>query len=157
MKPTGLHSSKTSKWPVFQSEANVKLPYLVLTAASINSSQNIVHVQSVVHDWILSYFLFSHFHCIYFFGDLLLVTLTPEITATLLIGYCSLVTKLCPTLLPLPWTISNQDPLSMGFPRQEYWSGLPFPSPGDLPDPGIKHAFPTLAGGFFTTEPPGKP
>ena len=41
----------------------------------------------------------------------------------------------------------------MGFPRQEYWSGLPFPSPGDLPDPGIKTKSPTLASGFFTTEP----
>ena len=47
--------------------------------------------------------------------------------------------------------------MSMGFPRQEYWSGLPFPSPGDLPDPGIKPMSPALAGGFFTTEPPGKP
>ena len=45
----------------------------------------------------------------------------------------------------------------MGFPRQEYWSGLPFPSPGDLPDPGIEPMSPALAGGFFTTEPPGKP
>ena len=45
----------------------------------------------------------------------------------------------------------------MGFPRQEYWSGLPFPSPGDLPDPGIESMSPALAGGFFTTEPPGKP
>ena len=45
----------------------------------------------------------------------------------------------------------------MGFPRQESWSGLPFPSPGDLPDPGIKPASPALAGGFFTTELPGKP
>ena len=45
----------------------------------------------------------------------------------------------------------------MGFPRQEYWSGLPFASPGDLPDPGIKPAFPVLADEFFTTEPPGKP
>ena len=44
--------------------------------------------------------------------------------------------------------------LSMGFPRQEYWSGLPFPFPGDLLNPGIK---PALVGGFFTTEPPGKP
>ena len=50
-----------------------------------------------------------------------------------------------------------QAPLSMGFSRQEYWSGLPFPPPGDLPDPGIKPMYPTLAGGFFTTEPPGKP
>ena len=45
----------------------------------------------------------------------------------------------------------------MGFPGQEYWSGLPFPSPGDLPDPGIKTISPVLAGGFFTIEPPGKP
>ena len=44
----------------------------------------------------------------------------------------------------------------MGFPRQEYWSGLPFPSPGDLPNPRIKLAFPAMAGKFFTTEPPGK-
>ena len=43
----------------------------------------------------------------------------------------------------------------MGFSRQEYWSGLPFPSPGDLPDLGIEPGFPPLAGGFFTTEPPG--
>ena len=45
---------------------------------------------------------------------------------------------------------------SMGFPRQEYWSLLPFPSPRDLPDPGIEPASPELAGGFFTTEPPGR-
>ena len=45
----------------------------------------------------------------------------------------------------------------MGFSRQEYWSGLPFPSPEDLPNPGIELASPALAGGFFTTEPPGKP
>ena len=52
-----------------------------------------------------------------------------------------------------PWTVARQAPLSMGFPRQEYWSVLPFPSPGDFPDQGIKLAFPTLAGEFFTTEP----
>ena len=45
----------------------------------------------------------------------------------------------------------------MGFPRQEYWSGLPFPSPGDLPDPGIKLSSPALADRVFTAEPPGKP
>ena len=45
----------------------------------------------------------------------------------------------------------------MGFSRHEYWSGLPFPFPGDRPDPGIKSASPALAGRFFTTEPPGKP
>ena len=56
-----------------------------------------------------------------------------------------------------PWTVACQAPLSMGFPRQEYWSGLPFPSSGDLPNPAIGPTFPALAGGFFTTDPPGKP
>ena len=59
-----------------------------------------------------------------------------------------------------PWTVAHQAPLSMELPRQEYWSGLPFPTPGDLLDPGIEPASlasPTLAGGFFTTVPPGKP
>ena len=51
-----------------------------------------------------------------------------------------------------PGTTACQSPLSMGFPRQEYWSGLPFPPPGDVPNPGIKVASPALAGGFFTTE-----
>ena len=55
------------------------------------------------------------------------------------------------------WAVAHQAPLSMGFPRQVYWSGLPFPSPGDLPDPGIEPESPGLAGGFYTTEPPGKP
>ena len=57
-------------------------------------------------------------------------------------------------------TVARQAPLLMGFPRQEYWSGLLFPSPGHLPDPGIELKSlvpPALAGGFFTTEPPGKP
>ena len=56
-----------------------------------------------------------------------------------------------------PWTEAYQAPLSMEFPRQEYWSGLPFASPEDLPDPGIELTSPALAGEFFTTEPPGKP
>ena len=68
---------------------------------------------------------------------------------------CS-VTQLCLTLCD-PWTIACQAPLSMAFSRQEYWSGLPFPSPGHLPEPGIEPASPALAAGFFTTAPPGKP
>ena len=55
-----------------------------------------------------------------------------------------------------PWTVARQAPLSMGFSRQEYWSGLLLPSPGDLPNAVIKPASPALAGIFFTTEPPGK-
>ena len=60
-------------------------------------------------------------------------------------------------LFATPWTVAHQAPTSMGFSRQEYWSGLPFPSLGNLPDPGIEPASPALAGGFFTTELPGKP
>ena len=60
-------------------------------------------------------------------------------------------------LFATPWTIAHQAPLFMGFPRQEYWSELPFPSPWDLPDPEIKSTCPALDGRFFTTEPPGKP
>ena len=56
-----------------------------------------------------------------------------------------------------PWTVVHQVSLSMGFPRQEYWSNLPFPSPGNLPDPGSEPTSPALADGVFTTEPPGKP
>ena len=56
-----------------------------------------------------------------------------------------------------PWTVTHQAPLSMGFPRQEYWSGLSFLSSGDLPNPRIKPMSPELAGRLFTTEPPGKP
>jgi len=55
-----------------------------------------------------------------------------------------------------PWAIACQAPLSLGFSRGEYWNGLPFPSPADLPVPGIKPMSLAFAGGFFTTEPPGK-
>ena len=60
-------------------------------------------------------------------------------------------------LFVTPWTVAYQAPLSMGFSRQEYWSGLPFPSPGDLPDPGIKPGSPTLEADALTSEPLGKP
>ena len=54
------------------------------------------------------------------------------------------------------WTIAYQAPMSMGFSRQEYWSGLPFPSPGDLPDPGMEPGSPTLQADTLLSEPPGK-
>ena len=59
-------------------------------------------------------------------------------------------------LFVTPWTVGHQAPASMGFPRQEYWSGLPFPSPGELPDPGIKPGSPTLQADALTSELPGK-
>ena len=63
-------------------------------------------------------------------------------------------------LFQILWTVAHQAPLSMRFPRQDYWRGLPFPPPVDLPDPGIKLVSlmsPELADGFFTTTPPRKP
>ena len=66
------------------------------------------------------------------------------------------VAQLCLTLRD-PWTAAHQAPLSVGFSRQEYWSGLPFPSPGDLPNPGIEHQSPALQADALPSEPPGKP
>ena len=63
-------------------------------------------------------------------------------------------------LIAIPWFVALQAPLSMEFPRQEYWSGLPFPTPGYLPYLGIEPTSPVstaLAGGFYTPAPPGKP
>ena len=70
---------------------------------------------------------------------------------------CLVAVSLRVSLFATLWTAAHQASLTMGFPRQIYWSGLPFPPLGDLPNSGIKHKFPALAGGFFTTESPGKP
>ena len=59
-------------------------------------------------------------------------------------------------LFATPWTVAYQASLSVGFSRQEYWSGLPFPSPGDLPNPGIEPGSPTLQADALLSEPPGK-
>ena len=59
-------------------------------------------------------------------------------------------------LFATPWTVAYQDPRSMGFSRQEYWSGLPFPSPEDLPDPGIEPRSPALQADALLSEPLGK-
>ena len=74
---------------------------------------------------------------------------------------CACMLSDCPvSLFATPWTIACQAPLFMQSSRQEYWNGLPFPTPGDLPNPGIKPMFPvspSLTDGFFTSAPPGKP
>ena len=61
------------------------------------------------------------------------------------------------SLRPRGLYVAYQAPPSMGFSRQEYWSGVPFPSPGDLPDPGIEPRFPAFQADALTSEPPGKP
>ena len=64
--------------------------------------------------------------------------------------------KSCSRIRATPWTVAHQAPLSMEFSRQEYWSGLPFPSPEDLPDPGIEPGSPILQADALTSQPPGK-
>ena len=72
--------------------------------------------------------------------------------------YCACPQSLsCIWLFATPWTVACHAPLSMGFSRQEYWSALVFPPPGERPNAGIETASPALADRFFTTEPPGKP
>ena len=66
---------------------------------------------------------------------------------------CFIRVQLCVTLR----TVAHQAPLSMEFSRQEYWSRLPYPPPGDLPDPGIEPRYPALEADALTSEPPGKP
>ena len=68
----------------------------------------------------------------------------------------AVVFKSC-QLFATPWTVAHQTPLSMGFPRQEYWSGLPFPSPGEIPDPGIKPMPPALQAYSLPLSHPGFP
>ena len=63
----------------------------------------------------------------------------------------------CVQLFGTPWTVAYQAPPSMGFSRQEYWSGLPFPSPGDLSNPGIEPRSPAWQADTLTSDPPGKP
>ena len=74
----------------------------------------------------------------------------------ILLWLVGLITKSSVTLAT-PWTVAGQAPLSMGFSRQEYWSGLPFPSPRDLPNPGIKRRSPSLQEDSLPAEPQGKP
>ena len=88
--------------------------------------------------------------------------LSPRIMCALALGEWGIV--VCMLIPPsdrlsvTPWTVvPHQAPLSLGVPRQECWSGLPFPPPGYLPNPGIEPESSALAGGFFTTQPLGKP
>ena len=67
------------------------------------------------------------------------------------------VSHCCAQLFVTPWTVAYQAPPSKEFSREEYWSGLPFPSPGDLPDPGIESGFPALQVDSVLSEPPRKP
>ena len=110
-----------------------------------NSMDCIVHGVAKSQTW-LSDFHFHFFTFRYHYWSWTIIFLSI---------HCCSVDKPCLTLCSL-MDSSTPGPPSMRFSRQEYWSGLPFLSPGDLPDPGIKPTFPALADGFFNTEPSGK-
>ena len=106
-----------------------------------------------------------------FFSDLVIVSLPSFLSFPILVEHfisslsLSIILKretwsrsvMSDSLRPHGLYVAYQAPLSMGVSRQEYWSGLPFPSPGDLPDPGIEPRSPTLEADALTSEPPGKP
>ena len=71
--------------------------------------------------------------------------------------HCQVARSVVSDSFATPWTVAHQAPPSMGFSRQEYWSGLPFPSAGDFPNPEIKSRSPALQADALTSEPPGKP
>ena len=129
-------------------ERHVPLKCKELGSFSINSVQMVVKCTSSCR-WYSSLDPIENFSCL----DVEVVDST-----VYKISCCYLVAKLYLTLAT-PWTVAHQAPLSMGFLRQEYCSGLPFPSPRDLPNPEIQPVFPVspaLLGRFFTTEPPGQ-
>ena len=105
-----------------------------------NKKQGMKYVFNVVH-LILELKASQHLSCIMMW-DIILYLVAQSLASV--------------QLSVTPWTVANQASLSMGFSRQEYWSGVPCPPPGDLPDPGIESRSPALAGGFFTSKPPGK-
>ena len=116
----------------------------------------------VGHDWsdlaaaaVAAYFYLVHFLSVgMYLSYSFLLSFLPSLLACVCVHLLSHV-RFFVTL----WTLAHEAPLSMGFSRQKYWSGLPFPPPGDLSDPGIEcmsPVSPVLAGEFFTTEPPGK-
>ena len=76
-------------------------------------------------------------------------------TMAVLVGGCESLSQV--QIFATPWTVAHQAPLSMGFSRQEYWNGLPFPSPANLPDPGIEPRSPALQADSLPSELPRKP
>ena len=95
--------------------------------------------------------------CIYIYVCVYIYYICVCVCIYVYIYICIYIVKLLShvCLLVTPWTVAHQAPPSMEFSRQEYWSGLPFPSPGDLPDPGVKPGSPALQADALPSEPPG--
>ena len=112
------------------------------------------YLKCLEEGWTLVKYSVRVLHCLYLITNSSLylkghLRVTSVSTFTFLACGGGLVAKLCPTLAT-PWTVACQAPLPVGFSRHEYWSGLPFPSPGDLPNPGIKPRSPALTQDIYS-------
>ena len=125
--------------------------WLFLSFSSLNNLLNLYHqIVKIIELRILA---------IYYLPDTTLSTFTYKLNSFLKhvnVKFLLFSHQVISDSFATRWTIARRAPLSMGFPRQEYWSGLSFLSPGDLSDPGIELVSSTLAGRFFTTDPAGK-
>ena len=124
-----------------------------------NTRKLSIHVEITNMQWLVSKWEF-YFAIVLIFEKLRNLICSMNLPCYLPISFVNCV---CVKLLShvrffaTPWTAARQAPPSMRFSRQEYWSGLPFPSPGDLPDPGIEPGSPALQADALSSEPPGKP
>ena len=119
----------------------------------LDSTKATQHKHAYISFYLKSFSLFSFFFLKKCLDSSSLLNFSEDVSNNCLLFSCEVVSNYFVT----PWTVAHQAPLSMGFPRQEYQNGFPFPSPGDLLNPEIEPASPALAGGFLTTESPRKP
>ena len=142
-----LHALTYSKYLISEKNLQNSLYYMTLFMHTHT------HIHTYIHIYIYIYIYICD--CI---KKIRKTNKTDNTITSVIRGYlCLLPFTLCAWLLShvwlfaTPWTVAQQAPLSMGFSRQEYWSGLPCPPPGDLPVPGIEPRSPRIAGGFFTS------
>ena len=144
------------KYPLLKRWTLRLAPFIFLSFLLFSVLFCLLALFSPIFKFIFHFFYWFFFHCSYFvifkssfYSEFSLYIVMKVKVKVKLLSRVGLFVTL--------WTVTHQAPQSMGFSRQEYWSGVPFPSPGDLPDPGIKPRSPALEADILTSETPGKP